>query len=112
MTLADELQRDAELAKHEGGIYYSGQYLQGYADRVRKMEEDMAEDIDTITRLRDCIDDDKENARLYMGENKELRELVKSFYDSMRCMCDTGVWPVDPRWYAERMREFGIEEGE
>ena len=38
MTLAEELQRDADDAKDGGGMYYSGQYLQGYADRAHYLE--------------------------------------------------------------------------
>ena len=43
MTLAEELQRDADLAKDEGGMYYSGQYLQGYADRAHSLEAENTE---------------------------------------------------------------------
>lgn len=64
-------------------------------------------------RLRDCISDDAENARILMGENAKLRELVR----------DMWFWGYEghmdgksQKWQMKhiddvlnRMRELGIE---
>ncbi|MBR3313866.1 MAG: hypothetical protein IKG18_06980 [Atopobiaceae bacterium] len=50
----------------------------------------------------------KERKRLDY-ENDELRELVQSFHSAMLCTLDTGLWPTDPKWLEQRMRELGVE---
>ena len=62
-----------------------------------------------ITGLEDELDNVRSEAAKAKCENEKLREMVMSFYDSMCCMCDTDVWPVEPSCYAERMRELGME---
>lgn len=42
MSIADELRRDADAALNEGGMYYSGEYLDGIAKRVEEVEAENA----------------------------------------------------------------------
>ena len=51
---------------------------------------------------------DREMERL-QSENAKLRELVRSFYDSMMCCIEVGFWPTEPRFFADQMRELGVE---
>ena len=84
----------------------------------RTLEEANSAWQDENARLRSCISDDAENAKLIMGENAKLRELVIDLY---RCSdpcndcqhyngsnegfyCNLGIG-----WKARRMRELGIK---
>ena len=68
--------------------------IEPYSERIEELEEENR-------RLRECISDAEENARILMGENEALWELL----DYMT--------PI--AWYAaserehDRMRELGIE---
>ena len=38
MSIAEDLRRDADDALSDGGMYYSGEYLSGIAERVEEVE--------------------------------------------------------------------------
>jgi len=75
---------------------------------------------DENARLRSCLSDDAENARMIMAENEKLRELVRVFYhcttsgecdecpinggSTVHLMPDTICGTIH-----DRMRELGIE---
>lgn len=42
MSIADELRRDAEAALKEDGMYYSGEYLSGIAEKVETLADEHA----------------------------------------------------------------------
>ena len=60
MTVAEELRRHADLAIKEGGMYYSGEYLDAIA---RRAESEQA-------------------------ENAKLRELLAELYENQCDECD------------------------
>lgn len=49
-------------------------------ERARSLEAENAKLQDENARLRSCLSDDAENARMIMGENEKLRKLVRVFY--------------------------------
>lgn len=83
--------------------------------RITELEDENA-------RLRSCLSDDAENARLIMGENEELRELVSDMFEEIEA---DGFDPMverqgkrglyyeeDPSWRVgikERVQKLGIE---
>ena len=98
MAIADELRQYADKAIKEGGMYFSGNYLDGLAKRAESEQ----------------------------AENDKLRELVQDIYGVMwacaeqRCThrhdgCfrvhgNHGDICVSERcWYEDRMSELGIE---
>ena len=56
-------------------------------------------------RLRSCLTDDVENARLIMAENAKLRELLSSLWKRVH----SPVRPNVERDYLSEMRELGVE---
>ena len=138
MTIAEELQRDADLAKSDGGMYYSGLYLQGYADQARSLEaenENMSESIKHFELLLEILRNDcdidaswdglrkfwniqltdggvlmRDRANDAEAENSKLRELLKS---ARNCIdyggCKSCYGMCGGCTLDSAMRELGIE---
>ena len=84
MTVAEELRKDADLAIKEGGMYYSGEYLDAIARR----------------------------AEAEQAENAKLRELVRDalrpkYDDTLRM--PPAKWREYDADVLRRARELGIE---
>lgn len=63
---------------------------------------------DENARLRSCLSDDAENARMIMDENAKLRELVRDMYAVMvedAANCDVTY----PEQFDYRVLELGVE---
>lgn len=75
---------------------------------------DAADMLDENARLRSCLTDAAENARLIMGENAELRELVRDMFRDF-ANADYELKRYQGRTfmavtrYVPRMRELGVE---
>lgn len=69
-------------------------------ERARSLEDENA-------RLRSCLSDDAENARMIMAENEKLRELCRSMYHELMKR------PLPPEWITEYgsdvLEYYGIE---
>lgn len=52
------------------------------ADLILELRNDLRRADDENARLRSCLTDDAENARLIMGENARLRELLQRTWDA------------------------------
>ena len=105
------IREDLERARRSDSLYYDTQVTNRRAlcDMIANLESVLAESKaenaklrEENVRLRSCLSDDVENARMIMGENAKLRELVAEIYEDQ---CDNSE-----RWrYRDRMRELGIE---
>lgn len=79
-----------------------------YAERIEELEEE-------AERLRECLSDDAENARLLLAENDKLRELVRiagTYCVNGLCGKDDGCPLYLGKPYCalpDRMRKLGIE---
>lgn len=73
---------------------------------IDQLQAENAELQDENARLRSCLSDDAENARMIMGENVKLRELVHDMFLSATFWFDHFS---SERRYRDRMRELGIE---
>ncbi len=81
MTAIEEIRGHAERAKREGGMYYSGEYLDGLALRVEA------------------------EYKTVVYENANLRELVADLYAQLLNAYD----PKELDEFYDRMRELGVE---
>ena len=73
-----------------------------YAENVELRDEN--------ARLRSCLSDDAENARMIMGENAKLRELVRVMWRELAVACAEQVTSHETlRKVSDRMCELGIE---
>lgn len=74
-----------------------------YTERLRELEDENA-------RLRSCLSDDAENARMIMGENDRLRELVRDWHALATGGADSLTdWNHEQADLERRMRELGVE---
>ena len=74
-----------------------------YTEKLRGLEDENA-------RLRSCLSDDAENARMIMGENVKLRELVRHLRECTRHnVCAVCEYADDACDFDYDMRELGIE---
>lgn len=74
-----------------------------YTARLRELEDENA-------RLRSCLSDDAENARMIMRENAKLRELVRHLRECTRHnVCAVCEYADDACDFDYDMRELGIE---
>lgn len=93
-------------------------------DYVGKLERENAKLRDENARLRSCLSDDAENARMIIGENTKLRELAQKmmrfFEDGDWCATCGSAKECDAQEqyeedclmrgvFHDRMRELGIE---
>lgn len=62
--------------------------------------------LDENARLRSCLSDDAENARMIMAENAKLRELVRDIADHIKHSDGLGI---DRSWMLDRIHELGVE---
>ena len=102
--------------------YVSDEDAQRIRVYIDQLQAENAELQDENARLRSCLSDDAENARMIMGENAKLRELVRDTYK----LCWNGLDCTEcPRSFYDRcdksdgcswlgilhvrMRELGIE---
>lgn len=78
--------------------YVSDEDAQRIMSYVNELQDENA-------RLRSCLSDDAENAKMIMAENAKLRELVKD------ALINLSAWMGDghPEWMVEAARELGIE---
>ena len=97
--------------------------LREAADTIWQLRDDLQRANAENARLRSCLSDDAENARLIMGENARLRELanaVKEFVEDTHCEdcpcrrdCDDNnrIFCVNDFSYHAfaAMRELGVE---
>jgi hypothetical protein len=104
MRVAEELRKHADLAIKEGGMYYSGEYLDAIARRAESEQAENAklrEEYDMYRDLVRCMVHPDIPDQL-AAENTKLRELVQELYEDQCDECD--------RWkYRDRMRELGME---
>ena len=71
------------------------------ADTILELRNDLRRADDENARLRSCLTDDAENARLIMGENARLRELARSMFYA--------VHPEDREKFLTNVVELGVE---
>lgn len=83
------------------------QTLYSIATDVGEVESGNAKLQDENARLRSCLSDDAENARMIMGENAKLRELVQDMWHEGAFA--PGACYVETDRLEERTRELGIE---
>ena len=116
-------ERVAELEELTDGKLYIPQEWYQLAttenDKLRKL-------VDENARLRSCLSDDADNARLIMGENAKLRNQleeqkcfaadlerdVRALRELVRDMADYGEGAGSgmAEWFVDRMRELGVEQ--
>ena len=85
-----------------------------YSDKLREAHRTERKLLNENARLRSCLSDDEENARLIMGENVKLRELVRELFDYV---CDSEPSCFGCRYHDEddecelkgRMEKLGVE---
>lgn len=83
--------------------YVSDEDAQRIMSYVNELQDENA-------RLRSCLSDDAENAKMIMGENANLRELVRDMWRDGMCECDErGACAECEYGYLDRMCELGIE---
>lgn len=76
-------------------------------DELRDMVLDL---LDENARLRSCLSDDAENAKLLMGENARLRELVRNLLVcDKHPVCDDCPYRHEPCDFEYDARELGVE---
>lgn len=86
--------------------------IRGYEESERDYHERIIELESENTRLRSCLSDDAENARLIMGENEELREENKRLrtvavrYYSELLHSDDVLGQIMAR---KKLQELGVE---
>lgn len=78
--------------------YVSDEDAQRIMSYVNELQDENA-------RLRSCLSDDAENARMIMAENTKLRELMKDALIYLSAWMGHGK----PEWMVEKARELGIE---
>lgn len=72
-------------------------------ERARSLEDENA-------RLRSCLSDDAENARMIMGENEKLRKMAKECHELLQdLLAGCSLHPFTVEVMEQRMRELGIE---
>ena len=70
-------------------------------ERARSLEDENA-------RLRSCLSDDAENARMIMGENAKLREQMERLVTLLRVDCDIDAsWDGLRRFWSIELTESG-----
>lgn len=75
--------------------------------KPKDLERENAELQDENARLRSCLSDDVENARMIMDENAKLRELVRDMWHEGAFA--PGACYVETDRLEERTRELGVE---
>lgn len=83
--------------------------MTAYCQAEHDLKELQAENVklqDENARMRSCLSDDAENARMIMGENVKLRELVRDIADHIKHGDGFGI---DRGWMLDRICELGIE---
>lgn len=106
---------DVQLAEWLRQVRGADAAARWYTEKLRELEDENA-------RLRSCMSDDAENARMIMGENAELRELVADMlHDAMENVCSKSYWCEEKSWqtcndkscgsrlYVEMAHKLGIE---
>ena len=87
---------------HDRATEMEGECERLQAENVRLQDEN--------ARLRSCLSDDAENAKMIMGENVKLRELVRDMWRELAVACAEQVTSHETlRKVSDRMRELGIE---
>ena len=77
-----------------------------YTEKLRGLEDENA-------RLRSCLSDDAENARMIMGENEKLRKMSKECHELLQdILAGCSLHPVTVEVMEQRMCELGIEVSE
>ena len=97
-----------ELAKWErlaAGIYLPEYPVTQFKPKDLERENDKLQDENA--RLRSCLSDDAENARMIMGENAKLRELCADLYAEMLTYSDAPNYNASV--WSPKLRELGIE---
>ena len=93
---------DAHYVSDEDAQRICGYIDQLQAENVKLQDEN--------ARLRSCLSDDAENARMIMAENVKLRELVRHLRECTRHnVCAVCEYADDACDFDYDMRELGIE---
>lgn len=105
----DELRIMANISELPDGVRLA---LRQAADTIWELRCKLNDEQDENTRLRSCLTDAAENARLIMGENAKLRELVEDMLD---CIEIRAAWHRPPtegmcEEFAKRASELGVVE--
>lgn len=83
------------------------------AEEVAYIDRTIADLKAENARLRSCLSDDAETARMIMAENAKLRELLADVFRDFVC-CDMALREHGRTYlaytrYIDRMRELGVE---
>lgn len=82
------------------------------AEYIKDLEQSVEQLEDENARLHSCLSDDAENARLILGEGKELRELAADMLKAMRRMEESAGMDAmvgHSAWFAPKLDKLGIE---
>ena len=112
MTVAEELRRHADLAIKEGGMYYSGEYLDAIAKRAESEQAENAKLREERDMYRDLVDHmvHPDIPDQLAAENARLRELVRDMWRDGMCECDErGACATCEYHFPDRMSELGVE---
>ena len=70
MTVAEELRKHADLAIKEGGMYYSGEYLDAIARRAESEQAENAKLRELVVAQCECVKHDDCNECAHYSEGK------------------------------------------
>lgn len=103
-----DTRRFADLEDENAKLREQGERL---FDKTLELATENVRLQDENARLRSCLSDDAENARMIMGENAKLRELVRELYHELDAATqyEAGGSRGVVCEFADTMRELGVE---